>query len=119
MKNSSEEINLKKTYLAITTMLLAILCVDSYMVVIKFLGNSYSIIQLTVFRNTFAVIPLFLLIYFTNEHLTIFQNLNKRFIGLSVLRGFCFLALNIFIFISVINLEFPTAMTLTFSSPFF
>ncbi len=119
MKNSSEEINLKKTYLAITTMLMAILCVDSYMVVIKFLGNSYSIIQLTVFRNTFAVIPLFLLIYFTNEHLTIFQNLNKRFIGLSVLRGFCFLALNIFIFISVINLEFATAMTLTFSSPFF
>lgn len=119
MKISSEKVNLKKTYLAIATMLLAILCVDSYMVVIKFLGKDYSVLQLTVFRNAFAIIPLALLIFFTREHLTIFSNLSKKFIGLSFIRGLCFLALNVFIFISVINLEFATAMTLTFSSPFF
>ena len=38
MNISSEKTDLKKTYLAIFTMLLAILCVDIYMVVIKFLG---------------------------------------------------------------------------------
>ena len=64
MKISSEKANLKKTYLAIVTMLLAILCVDSYMVVIKFLGKDYSVLQLTVFRNAFAIIPLALLIFF-------------------------------------------------------
>ena len=42
-----------------------------------------------------------------------------KFVFLSFFRGLCFLAMNIFIFISVINLEFATAMTLTFSSPFF
>ncbi len=116
---SSEKINIKKTYLAVTTMLMAILCVDLYMVVIKFLGDEYSVVQLAVFRNIAGVIPLILLILFTKEHLTIFKNLNKKFVTLSFLRGLGFLAMNIFVFISVINLEFATAMTLTFSSPFF
>ena len=119
MKISSEKKDLKKTYLAIATMLLAILCIDLYMVIIKFLGDEYSIIQLTLFRNVAAIIPLLLLILFTNEFSTIFKNLGNKFLILSCLRGICFLSMNVFIFISVVNLEFATAMTLTFSSPFF
>tara|TARA_B110000444_G_scaffold133063_1_gene125035 strand:- start:468 stop:1400 length:933 start_codon:yes stop_codon:yes gene_type:complete len=119
MKNFSEKSDLKNTYIAIATMLLAILCVDLYMVVIKFLGDDYSIIQLSLFRNAAAIIPLFLVLIFTGEHFLVFKNTNKKFIYLSVIRGICFLLLNIFAFISVVNLEFATAMTLTFSSPFF
>ena len=119
MKISSEKSDIKKTYLAVATMLLAILCIDLYMVIIKFLGDEYSIIQLTLFRNIAAIIPLFLLILFTNEFSTIFKNLGNKFLVLSCLRGICFLAMNVFIFISVVNLQFATAMTLTFSSPFF
>ena len=119
MKISYEKTDLKKTYLAIATMLLAILCIDLYMVIIKFLGDEYSIIQLTLFRNVAAIIPLLLLILFTNEFSTIFKNLGNKFLILSCLRGICFLSMNVFIFISVVNLEFATAMTLTFSSPFF
>ena len=119
MNISSEKTDLKKTYLAIVTMLLAILCVDMYMVVIKFLGNEYTVIQLAVFRNIAGVIPLFLLILFTKEYISVFKNLNNKFIVLSFFRGLAFLSMNIFIFISVINLEFATAMVLTFSSPFF
>tara|TARA_A100000164_G_scaffold259391_1_gene231351 strand:+ start:26 stop:958 length:933 start_codon:yes stop_codon:yes gene_type:complete len=119
MKISSEKSDIKKTYLAVATMLLAILCIDLYMVIIKFLGDEYSIIQLTLFRNIAAIIPLFLLILFTNEFSTIFKNLGNKFLILSCFRGICFLAMNVFIFISVVNLQFATAMTLTFSSPFF
>ena len=119
MNISSENTDLKKTYLAIVTMLLAILCVDMYMVVIKFLGNEYTVIQLAVFRNIAGVIPLFILILFTKEYISVFRNLNNKFIILSFFRGLAFLSMNIFIFISVINLEFATAMVLTFSSPFF
>jgi len=119
MKISQENTDIKKTYLAVTTMLLAILCVDSYMVIIKFLGNQYSIMQLTVFRNIAAIIPLSLLLLFTKEYFTVFKKIDKKFIILSIFRGLSFLAMNVFIFISVINLEFATAMTLTFSSPFF
>ena len=119
MNISSEKVDIKKTYLAIVAMLMAILCVDLYMVVIKFLGDEYSVVQLTLFRNFAGVIPLFLMILFTKEYFSVFKNLNKKFIFLNLIRGWCFLAMNIFIFISVINLEFATAMTLTFSSPFF
>jgi len=119
MKNFSEKSNLKNTYLAIATMLLAVLCVDFYMVVIKFLGDDYSIVQLALFRNAAAIIPLFLLLFFTKEYFLVFKNVDKKFIYLSFIRGLCFLAMNIFVFISVINLQFATAMTLTFSSPFF
>ena len=100
-------------------MLLAILCVDMYMVVIKFLGNEYTVIQLAVFRNIAGAIPLFILILFTKEYISVFRNLNNKFIVLSFFRGLAFLSMNIFIFISVINLEFATAMVLTFSSPLF
>ena len=119
MNISPDKEDLKNTYIAIVTMLLAILCVDMYMVVIKFLGNEYTVFQLAVFRNIAGVIPLFILILFTKEYLTVFKNLNNKFIFLSFLRGLGFLSMNIFIFISVINLEFATAMVLTFSSPFF
>ena len=119
MNISSEKTDLKKTYLAIVTMLLAILCVDMYMVVIKFLGNEYTVIQLAVFRNIAGVIPLFILILFTKEYISVFRNLSNKFVVLSFFRGLAFLSMNIFIFISVINLEFATAMVLTFSSPFF
>ena len=115
----SQKVDLKKTYLAIATMLLAVLCVDLYMVVIKFLGDDYSVVQLAFFRNASAIIPLFLLLLLTKEHFQVFKNVNKRFLLLSILRGICFLSMNIFVFISVINLQFATAMTLTFSSPFF
>ena len=115
----SNNIDLKKTYLAIATMLLAVLCVDLYMVVIKFLGNDYSVVQLALFRNASAIFPLFLLLLLTKEHFQVFKNVNKKFLLLSILRGICFLSMNIFVFISVINLQFATAMTLTFSSPFF
>ena len=119
MNISTQNTDLKKTYIAIITMLLAILCVDMYMVVIKFLGDEYTVIQLAVFRNIAGVIPLFILILFTKEYISVFRNLNNKFIFLSFFRGLAFLSMNIFIFISVINLEFATAMVLTFSSPFF
>ena len=119
MKLSSEKVDVKKTYLAVTTMLMAILCIDLYMVVIKFLGDEYSVIQLAVFRNAAGIIPLILLIIFTKEYFSIFRKIDKKFLILSFFRGLAFLSMNIFVFISVINLEFATAMTLTFSSPFF
>ena len=102
----SNKVDLKKTYLAIATMLLAVLCVDLYMVVIKFLGNDYSVVQLALFRNASAIIPLFLLLLLTKEHFQVFKNVNKKFLLLSILRGICFLSMNIFVFISVINLQF-------------
>ena len=119
MKIISEKTDLKKTFLAIFTMLLGVVCVDLYLVVIRLIGNDYSVFKLAVFRNFFAIIPLLILLLFTQEYSSLFKKVSNKFIVLSCLRGLSFLAMNLFIFISVINVEFATAMTLTFSSPFF
>ena len=119
MTNSSNKQNLKKLYLAISAMLLGVFLVDIYGIIIKFLGDTYSTVQLALFRNTFAIIPLLSLIFYTNENVKIFKNLNKKFIILCFLRGFCFLAMNILYFIAITNMDFATASTLTFSATFF
>ena len=111
--------NLPKIYIAICAMLLGIVFVDLYGVIIKTLGNLYSTAQLTVFRNAFAVIPLLFLLFFSRGYDDIFKNINKRFVFLCFLRGICFLFMNISYYVAIINMNFATASTLTFSSPFF
>ena len=111
--------NVPKIYIAICAMLLGIVFVDLYGVIIKTLGNLYSTAQLTVFRNAFAVIPLLFLLFFSRGYDDIFKNINKRFVFLCFLRGICFLFMNISYYVAIINMNFATASTLTFSSPFF
>ncbi len=110
---------LPKIYIAICAMLLGVVFVDLYGVIIKSLGNIYSTAQLTMFRNAFAVIPLLILFFFFQGYVDIFKNINRKFIFLCFLRGASFLFMNITYFIAIINMNFATASTLTFSSPFF
>ena len=107
------------TYLAVGAMLLGIVLIDSYGIIIKSLGDTYSTTQLLVFRNVFAIVPLIFLILFSQDDSKIFRDLNKKFIVICLIRGLCFTGVNIFFFISVINMEYAIAMTLTFASPFF
>ena len=107
------------TYLAVGAMLLGIILIDSYGIIIKSLGDTYSTTQLLVFRNVFAIIPLVILILFSQDDLKIFKDLNKKFITVCLIRGLCFTGVNVFFFISVINMQYAIAMTLTFASPFF
>ena len=119
MKIAKEKVDLQKTFIAIVAMLAGVVCVDLYLVVIRYIGDDYSVFKLAVFRNFFAIIPLLVLLFISKEYNSLFKNINKKFLSLCCMRGLCFLAMNIFIFLSVINVEFATAMTLTFSSPFF
>ena len=107
------------TYLAVGAMLLGIVLIDSYGIIIKSLGDLYSTTQLLVFRNVFAIIPLIILILFSQDNSKIFKDLNKKFITVCLIRGLCFTGVNVFFFISVMNMQYAIAMTLTFASPFF
>ena len=107
------------TYLAVGAMLLGIVLIDSYGIIIKSLGDLYSTTQLLVFRNVFAIIPLIILILFSQDNSKIFKDLNKKFVTVCLIRGLCFTGVNVFFFISVINMQYAIAMTLTFASPFF
>ena len=78
------------TYLAVGAMLLGVLLIDTMGIIIKSLGDKYTTTQLLVFRNVFAIIPLIILIIFSKEDLKIFQNLDKKFIFICLIRGLCF-----------------------------
>ena len=119
MKNLSTRSNSRIIYLSIGSMLLGVLFIDIYGIIIKFLGDSYSTNQVVLFRNLFAIIPLLTLIFYTNENLSIFKKITKKFIILCSIRGLCFLFMNVFYFIAINNMDFATASTLTFSATFF
>ena len=111
--------NQKNTFLAITAMVIGVIFIDIHGLIVKFLGGEYSTIQLALFRNTFAIIPLILLLIYNKESSSLFNNLNKKFILFCFIRGSCFLLINVLYYIAINNMEFATASTLTFSSTFF
>ena len=111
--------NQKNTFLAITAMVVGVIFIDIHGLIVKYLGGEYSTIQLALFRNTFAIIPLILLLIYNKESSDLFKNLSKKFILFCFVRGSCFLAINILYYIAINNMEFATASTLTFSSTFF
>ena len=98
---------------------MGIIFVDFYGVIIKFIGNSYSSPQLAFFRNFFALIPIIFLFIITRDIKNIFVGISKKFLFLCFLRGISFVLMQIFYYISIINMNFATATTLTFSSPIF
>ena len=100
-------------------MLLGIVLVDFYGVIIKFLGDKYPSPQLAFFRNFFALLPILFLLLVTKNFSDLFKNISKRFLFLCFLRGMSFVLMQIFYYIAIINMNFATATTLTFSSPIF
>ena len=108
-----------KVFLAIISMLTGIVLVDFYSVIIKSLGNQYSTPQLAFFRNFFALLPVVFLLFITKDLSDIFKDISKKFLFLCFLRGISFVFMQIFFYIAVINMNFATAITLTFSSPIF
>ena len=87
--------NQKNTFLAISAMVIGVIFIDIHGLIVKYLGGEYSTIQLALFRNTFAIIPLILLLIYNKESSDLFKNLYKKFILFCFIRGSCFLAINI------------------------
>ena len=100
-------------------MLLGIVFVDFYGVIVKFLGNKYPSPQLSFFRNFFALLPIIFLLLVTKSFPDLFTKISRKFIFLCFLRGISFVLMQIFYYIAIINMNFATATTLTFSSPIF
>ena len=98
---------------------MGIVLVDFYSVIIKSLGNQYSTPQLAFFRNFFALLPVVFLLFVTKDLSNILKDISKKFLFLCFLRGLSFVFMQIFFYIAVINMNFATAITLTFSSPIF
>ena len=106
-------------FLPIIALFFGLIFIDLYGVIGKSLGAYYSTPQLTVFRNLFALIPILGLAALTKQLSVLFKKVSSRLIYLCLLRGICFLSVQVFYFISIINMDFAIATTLAFSSPIF
>ena len=82
MRIAKEKVDLQKTFIAIVAMLAGVVCVDLYLVVIRYIGDDYSVFKLAVFRNFFAIIPLLVLLFISKEYNSLFKNINKKFLSL-------------------------------------
>ena len=104
---------------AVFALTLAIFLFDVQGAIIKYMGATYPVQQLALFRNIFGLIPSFLVLYFSsNWHASGRPLIINRW-RLGLLRGL-FIAIAQFCFYySLVTMEFATASTLAFSGPLF
>ncbi len=110
---------IKNFYTPLLALFLGLIFIDLCGIIGKYLGDIYSTPQLTAFRNLFAILPFFLLLIAKKEFVSLYTDLNSKILLLCTLRGLFLLSMQVFYFLSVINMDFAVATTLSFSSPLF
>jgi len=106
-------------YRAIAIILLAMFLFDVMGAIVKFMGATYPPQQLSVFRNFFGFFPSLFVLFLAQDWHAAGRPLYIRQWRLGLARG-GFVGLSQFcLYLSYTKLEFATASTLAFSSPFF
>jgi len=104
---------------SILTLLLAILCFDIMVVLVKFLGDDYSVPQLAFLRDVFGIIACVAVLYFTPSWKAQGRPFKMKQWKLGMARGLMVFFARVCFYFAVINLELATATTLAFASPLF
>ena len=107
----------KSFKLAVLTYLTGIFFLNMMSVMIKFIGDSYSPIQISLYRNIFGLIPILLIFLFSTK----LNEYKHSFIipkyWIAVLRGGCITFAQICFFTALVHIEFATATALSFATP--
>lgn len=104
---------------AVFFILLAILLLDIQGVIIKHLGDQYSVQQLATFRNIFGLIPGLIVLLASHEWHDGGRIIKIRQWRLAFIRGFYVAGAQFCFYLSIVNMELATATTLTFIGPIF
>ena len=94
-------------------LLLALLLFDTQGLIIKYMGDRYTVQQLTSYRNFFGLFPSMLLLYFYGRG----QSLRLRQWRLAISRGLFVAAAQFCFYLAIIRMEFATATTLIYIGP--
>ena len=104
---------------AIGIILFGMVAFDIMGVLIRILGNSYPILQVSVLRNLLGIIPAFILLMI-GPGIAVLKKLNKlSYWKIIFIRSTSVLLAQISYYTAITKIEFATASTLTFTSPFF
>lgn len=104
---------------AIILVLLGFFLLDLMGVIIKFMGNKYSVLQYVVARNGFGLLPVLVFLFYSFGFKKDSGRFNFRDKVISISRGLSIVLAQFFFYLSLMKLEFATAATLAFASPIF
>jgi drug/metabolite transporter (DMT)-like permease len=104
---------------AIAIILFGIAAFDIMGVIVRLLGNNYPILQISVLRNLFGIIPS-ILILMMGPGLSDFKKINTVFYWkIIIFRGAVVLLAQFCFYTALTKIEFATASSLGFTSPLF
>ncbi len=104
---------------AVVIILIAMFLFDVMGAIVKYMGSSYPVLELSMFRNLFGLIPCIIVLVLAQDWHAAGRPLIIRQWKLGLLRG-GFTALAQFCFyLSLVHMELATASTLAFAGPLF
>ncbi len=111
--------NNNKFFSAICLLLTGVLFLDIMGVFIKYLGTTYSPTFLAVARNIFGFLPI-IIVFLLSKNIPISTfRVSKRSFLFIIIRGLSIAGAQFSFYLALHTLEFATASTLAFASPFF
>ena len=105
--------------LAIAVLLFGVFVFDLMSVLVRFLGGSYPIFQVAIFRNFFGIIPPVLLLWHYKQFATLRALNRRRFHSILLIRSVCVVAAQYCFYTALTKIEFATACALGFTGPLF
>jgi len=104
---------------AVAIILFGIVAFDLMGVIVRLLGSDYSILQISVLRNIFGMVPAFLLLAAGPGLVALKQINQKHHLKIIFIRSVAVLVAQFSYYTALTKIEFATAATLGFTSPFF
>ncbi len=116
----SHQSNLKASlFFAICLVLMAVLLLDLMGVIIKYLAPKYSIVQMQIARNSFGLLPVIILLYFTVKPKVVSQKFTVSYKLLAIFRGLSVVFAQVCFYLALSRLDFAVVSTLVFTGPIF
>ena len=104
---------------AVGILLFGIAAFDVMSVFVRLLGDKFPILQISVLRNIFGMIPALILLA-TGSGFVALKKLNNSFLlKIVFIRSAAVLLAQLSFYTALIKIEFATAATLRYTSPFF
>lgn len=104
---------------AVAIISFGIVAFDMMAVTVRMLGSEYPILQISVLRNIFGIIPAMLLLIAGPGLSSSRRILNKHHLKIIMIRSIAVLVAQLSYYTALTKIEFATAATLGFTSPFF
>ena len=104
---------------AVAIILFGIVAFDMMSVTVRMLGSEYPILQISVLRNIIGIIPALLLLIMGPGLSSLWSIINKDHLKIIMIRSIAVLVAQFSYYTALTKIEFATASTLGFTSPFF